>query len=568
MKVIATTDERAEVLVTVGLEDYFHVGAFASVIEPGQWTRFERRVASSTVLTLDFLDRLEIRATFFVMGWVADHLPEVVRAVVDRGHEVATQGYGHHRIGQLSPSAFREDLQRAKEAVERASRRPVLGHRVPQFLGPKDLWALDVIADEGYRYDSSIRPLLGRFTDDPGLRYIHPRQTRGGALIEVPVASVQWGGLAWPIAGGGAFRQLPERLVDRAVEGWFAHEQAPFVLYFHTWELDPDQPRIQGSRLQRIRQYRNLDRMPETLARHLRGRRCSSIADYLGLRQPPIAAEPRTRRVARPSSKIIPLAAARDRQPITIVVPVYNESEALRFLANTLESVSAVLGPSYDVSYCFVDDGSSDDTPAQLERLFGHRADCQIVRHPRNLGVGAAMMTGIRAAQTEIVCSIDADCTYDPLELQHMIPKLTEGVALVTGSPYHPAGRVISVPGWRLALSRGASALYRLALRQRLYTFTSCFRVYRRSAVVDIELREGGFLGVAELLAQLVLSGAIVVEHPAVLRVRVLGHSKMKTARAVVGHLRLLGRLRLQGPRIASTKPARRPKTNRNRAQS
>jgi len=190
-----------------------------------------------------------------------------------------------------------------------------------------------------------------------------------------------------------------------------------------------------------------------------------------------------------------------------------------------------------------VDDASTDDTHAVLEQLFGAQGNCSFIRHARNLGVAASILDGVRHAETEIVCSIDCDCTYDPHELRHMIPLLAEDVAMVTASPYHPRGAVRNVPGWRLLLSRGASALYRKVLRQRLSTYTSCFRVYRRSAVTPLRLRETGFLGVAETLGRLDLAGARVVEHPATLEVRLFGQSKMRVARTVVGHLRLLTRL-------------------------
>jgi hypothetical protein len=157
--------------------------------------------------------------------------------------------------------------------------------------------------------------------------------------------------------------------------------------------------------------------------------------------------------------------------------------------------------------------------------------------------VAAAILTGVRAAGTEIVCSIDCDCTYDPHELRQMIPLLGEDVGMVTASPYHPQGRVRNVPPWRLSLSRAASFLYRRVLRQKLHTYTSCFRVYRRSVVEGLSLAEPGFLGVAETLGRLDLKRIRIVEHPSTLQVRIFGHSKMKTLRTIFGHLRLLSRL-------------------------
>jgi glycosyltransferase involved in cell wall biosynthesis len=160
-----------------------------------------------------------------------------------------------------------------------------------------------------------------------------------------------------------------------------------------------------------------------------------------------------------------------------------------------------------------------------------------------NKGVAAGIMTGIKSAETEIVCSMDCDCTYDPHELANMIPLLTENVDLVTASPYHKSGSVRNVPEWRLFLSKGASFLYRRALRSKLDTYTSCFRVYRRASVIDLDIKEKGFLGVAELLGKLDLKGGKILEFPATLEVRLFGFSKMKTARTIFGHLKLLTRL-------------------------
>jgi glycosyltransferase involved in cell wall biosynthesis len=152
-------------------------------------------------------------------------------------------------------------------------------------------------------------------------------------------------------------------------------------------------------------------------------------------------------------------------------------------------------------------------------------------------------MTGLRAAETEIVCSMDCDCTYDPHELLNMLPLMTGGIDLVTASPYHKDGVVRNVPGWRLFLSRGASFLYRRVLRSKLDTYTSCFRVYRRSSMVGMSLNESGFLGVAEMLGRLDLRGGKIIEFPTVLEVRLFGISKMKTAKTIVGHLQMLSYL-------------------------
>jgi glycosyltransferase involved in cell wall biosynthesis len=226
------------------------------------------------------------------------------------------------------------------------------------------------------------------------------------------------------------------------------------------------------------------------------------------------------------------------------VIPCYNEEASLPYLANTLRSVEAQLSKNnYLTNFIFVDDCSKDQTLKTLNKLFGKKENVQIVQHETNQGVAAGIMTGIKTAQTDIVCSMDCDCTYDPHELVKMLPLLTENVDLVTASPYHREGNVRNVPNWRLFLSKGASWLYRRTLKAKLATYTSCFRVYRRSSFVDLPIREKGFLGVAEMLGRLDLKGGRIVEYPAVLEVRLFGFSKMKTARTIFGHLKLLSRL-------------------------
>jgi glycosyltransferase involved in cell wall biosynthesis len=234
------------------------------------------------------------------------------------------------------------------------------------------------------------------------------------------------------------------------------------------------------------------------------------------------------------------------RERVTLVVPCYNEEHSLPYLANTLRSVREVLSRKYEVEAIFVDDHSNDRTWQVLEDLFAGHPNVVRIRHETNRGVAASILTGLRNAGTEIVCSIDCDCSYDPHDLANMIPLLRDDVALVTASPYHPKGSVHNVPAWRLVLSKTLSRLYRIVLRQPLHTYTSCFRVYRRSAVIGTQPERGGFLGIAELVGKLALSGAEIVEHPATLKVRVLGHSKMKILQTIRGHLGLITSLAWQ----------------------
>ncbi|HET8635013.1 MAG TPA: DUF3473 domain-containing protein [Gemmatimonadales bacterium] len=545
-------------MLTVGLEDFFQVDAFDRLIEPRQWPRFERRLERSTSRTLELLDAAGARATFFVLGWIADIAPELVRSIAERGHEIASRGYDHRSIASLDPASFRDDLSRSREAIERAAGVRVLGHRAARlWYHPANLWALEVLAAEGYAYDSSLAPFLRRFAREPWRRHTHPVETAHGVIWELPVSTTRILGQSLPIAGGNYARQLPARFIDGRVERWMHEEPAPFVMYFHVWELDPEQPRVAAPLLQRIRQYRNLDRTREFVSQWLGRHKFGSAADCLGLAQERVdGVEWQASSVERPApdaQRLAPDAPCpmphAPRPDVTIVVPCFNEEQSLPYLANTLSDLATKLDGQWAVRYVFVDDGSTDATWATLERIFGSRSDVSLVRHPRNQGIAAAIRTGILRSRTEIVCSIDCDCSYDPLLLREMIPLLTDGVDLVTASPYHPDGAVRNVPPWRLGLSRSLSRLYRVLLGSPLSTYTSCFRVYRRAVVAECRADRGGFLGIAELLGRIILADGTVVEYPATLEVRVLGRSKMKILRTILGHLGLaavLGGARLR----------------------
>jgi polysaccharide deacetylase family protein (PEP-CTERM system associated) len=534
------------VLLTVEVEDYFHAGRFAHLIRPDHWPRFESRVIANTERAIELLASFDVRATFFVLGWIAERLPHLVKRLVDAGHEVASMGYAHRDIGQLDPTAFRQDLSRSREILEDAGGRRVLGHRIPNFIGPRDLWLLDTVAEEEFAYDSSLKPIFGRFRDEPWRRTAHVHRHGARSIWEFPLSTAQAFGLSVPIAGAGYFRHFPHSLVKPTVLRWLLRNQAPFVMYFRVWELDPEQPRIgPASQLKKLRHYRNLGKVGWVVrdylrwTRHLPGSdrpcRFTTISDYLGLRPEVVPARPPAPAQA-PLAFTVPAAA---RPAVTVVVPCYNEQASLPFLANTLAQLEKDLD-SWQLSFVLVDDGSVDDTWRVLQALFGSRPNCQILRHERNRGIAAAVVTGLTAARTEIAACIDCDCTYDPQELGRLLPLLTDDVDCVTASPYHPEGGVQNVPPWRLLLSRSASRLYRLVLRHKLWTYTSCFRVYRRSAVAGLAIKESGFLGVTEILGALDLAGARIVECPTVLNVRLFGHSKMKALRAVAGHLRLM----------------------------
>ncbi|MBC7187109.1 MAG: glycosyltransferase family 2 protein, partial [Calditrichaeota bacterium] len=231
---------------------------------------------------------------------------------------------------------------------------------------------------------------------------------------------------------------------------------------------------------------------------------------------------------------------------VTLVVPCYNEKSSLSYLAHALSDLERAAEGRYRFRYVFVDDASSDGTADELARMFGEREHCRVLRHPQNQGVAAAIQTGLKAATTEVVCSIDADCTYDPLDLLQMIPLLTDGVDVVVASPYHRQGAVFNVPRWRLLLSKHLSKGYHLVFHNKLATYSSCCRVYRRKAVAQLTLAHGNFIGIVELLAKVDRAGGRIVEFPTVLHSRLLGHSKMKVLHTIWGHMGLLTALALQ----------------------
>lgn len=225
---------------------------------------------------------------------------------------------------------------------------------------------------------------------------------------------------------------------------------------------------------------------------------------------------------------------------LSIVVPLYNEAECVTPLMSMLVDVDAELSDLFDFEFVLVDDGSDDGTTEMLQEAIMERTNFKVISHENNRGIAAAIHTGVLHSANELVASIDGDGSYDVLLIQHMVPLLTPEIDMVTASPYHPSGEVENVPQWRLWLSRRASGLYRLALRQKLHCYTSCFRVYRRSKIVDLEPENAGFVGVAELVWKLDRQGSHIVECPAKLRTRVAGHSKMKIFRSSMRHLHLV----------------------------
>lgn len=228
---------------------------------------------------------------------------------------------------------------------------------------------------------------------------------------------------------------------------------------------------------------------------------------------------------------------------LSVVIPCYNEADGIRQLHEKLIPVLDQIATHHQVELLLVDDGSVDDTGRLLEEAFGARPNTRVVRHERNLNLGAAIRTGVAESTGEWIANLDSDCTYDPAILISMLAEVERGADLVSVSPYHPSGRVIGVPAYRLLLSKTLTAIYRVVLQKKIYTFTAMARVYRRAVYHRIASPANDFTAVAEMMLKALKQGLRVTEIPAELSVRRFGESKMKTARVIRAHLGLLRRL-------------------------
>jgi polysaccharide deacetylase family protein (PEP-CTERM system associated) len=253
--------------LTVDVEDYFQVSAFDEFVPRSEWASFESRVCANTDRLLRIFDGAGVRGTFFVLGWVAEHYPELVRRIHRAGHELASHSYGHALVYDSTPEQFRADLRRAQAAIESASGVRVRGYRAPSYsITERSLWALDVLACEGYRFDSSIYPINhDRYGIPSWPRHVHRLARNAGALWELPGSTIRRGGVNLPIGGGGYFRVLPYGWTQYGIRYLNEEEQRPAIFYLHPWEVDPDQPRLNAGLVSRFRHYCNLEKTESRL---------------------------------------------------------------------------------------------------------------------------------------------------------------------------------------------------------------------------------------------------------------------------------------------------------------
>lgn len=256
--------------LSIDVEDYYQVEAFASVVDRSQWDTFPSRVTANTERLLALLERRRVRATWFVLGWTAQRFPELVRRIHDAGHELATHGFWHRLVYRQSPEEFVEDVRCSLAALSAAvPDAMILGYRAPSFsITQQSAWALEILAANGLRYDSSIVPIAGHdLYGVPSAPRVAHRLDVG--IWEIPVSTVRCMGRNWPAGGGGYFRLLPYRITRWAIRR-LNREGHPAVMYLHPWEIDPEQPHIAGASFRsRVRHYLNLTKTEPRLERML-----------------------------------------------------------------------------------------------------------------------------------------------------------------------------------------------------------------------------------------------------------------------------------------------------------
>ena len=277
--------------MTVDVEDYYQVSAFNEVIAYNEWEEYESRVEKNTNNILDIFDDNNTKSTFFVLGWVAERYPHIVREIYKRGHEVACHGYSHQLIYNQSRSEFKEETLRAKQILEEITGSAVIGYRAASYSITKNsLWALEILAESGFKYDSSIFPIVhDRYGIPTAPREPHIIKMKNElSIIEFPLSTYKILGMRLPVSGGGYFRLYPYQFTRHALKT-INRQNNLFVFYLHPWEIDPQQPKIRASRLSRFRHYKNLEKCESRLRQLLKDFKFTtmkSLLDELFLQTP------------------------------------------------------------------------------------------------------------------------------------------------------------------------------------------------------------------------------------------------------------------------------------------
>jgi len=269
--------------LTIDVEDYYMVSAFADIVKFADWHNYESRVEKNTHRILNLLNTHNAEGTFFILGWVAERHPALVREIQARGHEIASHGYNHRLVFDLTPKEFRADTSLSKKILEDITGQSVVGYRATSYsIVNRSLWALDILIEEGFQYDSSIFPIHhDRYGMPHAERFPHVIRRPAGKIFEFPPSTYRLMGHNIPVAGGGYLRMYPLGITKQAIRRMNNHEQQSAIIYFHPWEIDPLQPQLSGRLLSRFRHYVNLSSTFAKLHDLLSNFRFSPIKDLL-----------------------------------------------------------------------------------------------------------------------------------------------------------------------------------------------------------------------------------------------------------------------------------------------
>jgi polysaccharide deacetylase family protein (PEP-CTERM system associated) len=272
------------IAMSVDVEDYFHVAALARAIDRNRWSEMEYRAEVSTHRLLDLFDEFQVKSTFFVLGWVARRSPGLIREIHQRGHEVASHGMSHLLVYNQTPQEFAAETRESKTLLEEIIGAPVLGYRASTYsITKRSLWALDILKETGFLYDSSIFPIRHDLYGIPDAPQVPSRigTPKGSSIVEFPMSTAQILGARLPVSGGGYFRLLPYWLTRLGLRKLNLTLGRPFIFYLHPWEVDPDQPRVRTSLKSRVRHYTNLARTEPRLRRLIGEFRFAPVRDVL-----------------------------------------------------------------------------------------------------------------------------------------------------------------------------------------------------------------------------------------------------------------------------------------------
>ncbi|PUU89884.1 XrtA system polysaccharide deacetylase [Halanaerobium sp.] len=272
-------------ILTIDVEDYFQVETFKNIIDNNEWDNFELRVENSLKKVLNLINSFDYKATFFVLGWIAEKFPEIIKMISDQGHEISTHGYGHELVYKQTKQEFKNDLIKSINTLKNITGKEILGYRAPTFSITNDsLWALDIIKELGLEYDASISPIEGH--DKYGIMGINPCiHTLFNGLVELPQTTIKILTKNVPVAGGGYFRLLPYWLTKMAIKKLNKNNKTAIV-YLHPWEFDPEQPKIKGiSKLSQFRHYINIDKTEDKFKKMLSDFNFTSIEKYLEINE-------------------------------------------------------------------------------------------------------------------------------------------------------------------------------------------------------------------------------------------------------------------------------------------